>query len=294
MAYENKFQYFKESTHCKYGSDWGEIRYRDCYVFMTHKPGTLSSRVLGQLEDLPKYDVSLRLDGDVVQEVPYKEFVLNPCVDEDLEVDDGIPIPAHCPELPSRSTTEIRNLHATSASPLVVVLLGRTSDYELVFPKYPQDMFDHVCRCRGGTVDDKINWLGQMLDCLQALHDLGILHCDVLLRNMLFSDPPVICDLESNCTSLAITAPELVSCRVRTPTSNHNVASDIYAVAFAIWQMHSCDNPRIFEVQVVPYPFTDLYNWCQQPDPADRPTIAQIRVALSAIAHDTKDSTPQS
>ncbi|WVN85552.1 uncharacterized protein L203_100700 [Cryptococcus depauperatus CBS 7841] len=155
-------------------------------------------------------------------------------------------------------------------------------------------MFDHVCRCRGGTVDDKINWLGQMLDCLQALHDLGILHCDVLLRNMLFSDPPVICDLESNCTSLAITAPELVSCRVRTPTSNHNVASDIYAVAFAIWQMHSCDNPRIFEVQVVPYPFTDLYNWCQQPDPADRPTIAQIRVALSAIAHDTKDSTPQS
>ncbi|WVN85553.1 uncharacterized protein L203_100701 [Cryptococcus depauperatus CBS 7841] len=117
MAYENKFQYFKESTHCKYGSDWGEIRYRDCYVFMTHKPGTLSSRVLGQLEDLPKYDVSLRLDGDVVQEVPYKEFVLNPCVDEDLEVDDGIPIPAHCPELVDLPSSKLTTRFISSSHP---------------------------------------------------------------------------------------------------------------------------------------------------------------------------------
>ncbi|CAJ2511848.1 Uu.00g074730.m01.CDS01 [Anthostomella pinea] len=174
-------------------------------------PGTRSGDILRLYQNLPTRSDHFEIDGDDIRP-------LNSCLDkpEDIE-DDSEDVSKPVSKLPLVSVdpakhflkkgkyrSEIENLircqggsvpgHPLSSN--VIQLLGRSGDGQLVFEK-----LSFCWRILGHFSSLALykSWILQLIDGLGCLHSVGIVHRDLRVAKLLFSDHGrrlVVCDLE--------------------------------------------------------------------------------------------------
>jgi serine/threonine protein kinase len=120
-----------------------------------------------------------------------------------------------------------------------------------------------------------------IIDGVAYLHSLGIVHRDLTWRNILESDPLVICDLQCHNATGHCRAFELDNCDY----SKFSFASDVFAFGALLWECSFYNNPHSRDVLLdnPPPPFRDIFVACTQEKPEDRPTLAQLRAMYEAI-----------
>jgi len=270
----------------------GEIWYGEppYYVRLVGAPGTLAGDILRLKKDLPRYNCDLEIIGDNVRESERKPMVYE-TVDPDLE-----DCSEELAELPvvafdadrhfAKNTTykqEIRYLLQCRGHPRVVQLLGRTEDGSLVFPKYRRGFHLAVIfntdDCR---VQNIRRWMLDVIDGVAVLHSLGIIHRDLVMRNILEAEPLVICDLQclhatGHCTPFEIDGGDY---------RKFSFASDVFALGALLWECCFYNSPHNRDVLLdnpPPAPFHDIFMACTRERPEDRPTLIQLRAMYEAI-----------
>lgn len=190
-----------------------------------------------------------------------------------ITVDDKIHFVKH-----SKFRREVQNLIRCRGSPHIVQLLGKTLDSGLVFEKGTPALYHDFT-----SVLFMKRALLQLVDGLAFLHSIGIVHRDLVMKNILVGEDRqiIIADLETTWNSYACRAPELW---VDRPV--HTAASDIYSLGNLIWELTFRNQVRMLSFQYafpVPPPFADIYYACLSHDPVQRPTLAQLRKMVEAI-----------
>jgi hypothetical protein len=256
-------------------------------------PGTLSGAILRLEDNLPRRQDSYEIIGDNIRPLelppPLPDFQ-----DDSEDIRDAL---AALPEVavdPARHfvkkgkyVSEIRNLVAcqggscpgTRKSPHVVQLLGKSSRNELVFEKLtPRYVLAAVHPLAAYKA-----WILQLVDGLRCLHSLDIVHRDLRIDNLVFSDDGsrlVICDLEGRWGNRL--APEVT--RHHTLEGNWTKASDIYDLGVTIKGMVYGNTPitNLVEWQVPP-PLDRIVEACNRTLPAERPCLDEIYVMVEGI-----------
>lgn len=257
------------------------------YVKLCGPPNTLAGRIVRLQEDLPRYHCHLEIIGDDVNEVegrPSREeeddFDFEDCSDEMAT----LPIitydsDTHFVKAPTYKQ-EIRHLRQCQGSSHIVHLLGRTENGDLVFPKYLHDL-SHAAtwnpdHCR---IENIKKWMLEIVDGISFLHSLGIIHRDLVIRNVLASDPVIICDLQCLNATGHCCAPELDDGN----RSCFSTASDVFALGTLLWECCYFNYPHSREVALdypPPHPFRNIFLACTRDSAKDRPTVAQLRAML--------------
>jgi serine/threonine protein kinase len=273
----------------------GEIWYGDppCYVKLVGVPGTLAGDILRLKGDLPRYNCDLEIIGDNVSETERKPTVFEG-VDPDLEDCSNdlakLPLVAfdaakHFTKYPTYKQ-EIRYLLQCRGSPHIVQLLGRTKEGALVFPKFKRSFLITVLsNTDHSRIQNITRWMLDIIDGVAYLQSLGIVHRDLVMRNILESDPLVICDLQchhatGHCRPFEIDGGDY---------GKFSFASDIFALGTLLWECCFYNNPHNRNVLLdnpPPPPFHDIFVACTQEKPEDRPTLAQLRTMYEAIGSD--------
>jgi hypothetical protein len=232
-------------------------------------PGTLGNDILLFRRDLPGnlYGCDAEIDGDTVTRLCPSE--VDPLPSEEDEEDeeeyvleaDVAPTIALLPIVTVNEEehyvktcyfkSEIENLQRCVGCPGVVQLLGRSSDGQLVLARHGTDL-THFWPT---TIAKVKHVLLGVIDALDTLHARGIVHRDLMQRNILMDKKGVVvlCDLESQYSSVSCRAPEL---GIENPT--YTVQSDVYALGTLMWCLCYRNNPRMlsfFELFPVPAPF---------------------------------------
>jgi serine/threonine protein kinase len=224
------------------------------------------------------------LDGQDVKPLPEEN-------DDDYEEEDDPELPTELDRLPvinandthflkrPRLGSEVRNLLKTHGSTQIVQLLGKDAiSSHLVFPKHSQ-IFGHDF----ATTPLLKRSLLQIIDGLESLHSKDIIHRDLVWRNLLVGDQHqiILCDIESALSSAPCRPPELwVDNPVYTP------AADVFGLGNLMWDLTYSNQVRLLSFHYafpVPPPFDEVYFACLNPNPAERPTLAQVRSILEAI-----------
>ncbi|KAF9519019.1 hypothetical protein BS47DRAFT_1379565 [Hydnum rufescens UP504] len=269
-----------------------ELWYGDAPNFVRLVPsnGTLAAAILEFRADLPMYAVDLEIAGDSYSIIDHKEFV------EEEEEDDREDCSEELKDLPLISPdaalhfvkkpsyrSELLNLRRCKGSPYVVQLLGKTQAGDLVFEKFPSDLFAFsLHNPQIVTVATIKQFMLHLIDAVADIHSRGIIHRDLVLRNLLYSGdiskPVVIADLQSHWGSGICAAPEVRD------QKDFSTASDVYALSTCLMQFIVVVNPRHpFVEYPIPAPFDVIYKVCAQEEIHKRPSLAELRTMVEKI-----------
>ncbi|KAI5855032.1 kinase-like protein [Durotheca rogersii] len=259
-------------------------------------PGTLSGDILRLYRNLPPVSGHFEIDGDDIRPLdrPFEHPELIEDDSEDVsELVSTLPLvcvdPAKHFVKKGKYRSEIDNLIRCQGgsvpghpmSPHVIQLLGRSADGKLTFEKLSSS-----ARTLGGFSSLAVykSWILQLIDALDCLHSVGIVHRDLRADNLLFSDDGkrlVVCDLESRWGERS--APE-VSFDGGPEDSGWTPRSDIYDIGNCIKSMVYANAPitRFIEWPVPP-PLQTIVKACMHPRPEERPTLADLRVMVEEI-----------
>ncbi|KAK0727167.1 kinase-like domain-containing protein [Lasiosphaeria miniovina] len=166
-------------------------------------------------------------------------------------------------------------------SPNIIQLLGRSADGQLVFEKLSSS-----ARTLGRFYSLAVyrSWILQLIDALDCLHSVGIVHRDLRADNLLFSDDGgrlVVCDLESRWGERS--APE-VAFQGGLEDSGWTARSDIYDIRNCIKSMVYWNGPITHFVEwPVPPPLQAIVEACMRLTPEERPTLADLRIMVGEI-----------
>ncbi|KAI0102613.1 kinase-like domain-containing protein [Nemania sp. FL0031] len=257
-------------------------------------PGSLSGDILRLHRNLPAVSGHFEIEGDIVRP-------LDRCLDRPIPIaDDFEDVSDLVAQLPlvtvnsavhftkkGKYRSEIKNLHAcqsgscpgTPLSPHLVRLLGRSREGELVFEKlWPR----YVTLPRFFDLGTYKSWLLQIISALDTLHSLGIIHRDLRIENLLFSQDGkhlVICDLEGHWGQRA--APEVAR---KGLDAGWSAKSDIYDLGNCIKCMVYANAPITRQVEwPVPEPLEAIVEACMRVEPEHRPTLQELRAMLENI-----------
>ncbi len=257
-------------------------------------PGTLSGDILRLRRDLPSVLGDFEIDGHVVRPLDAYLEPREPPKDDFEDVSDLI---AHLPLVKvdteryftkkGKYRSEIHNLlecqgGTCPGQPLshhLIQLLGRSDKNELVFEKLVPRYFVLPKFSNLGIYK---RWLLQMIDALETLHSLDIIHRDLRIENRLWSpdgDRLVVCDLESR-WGLRI-APEIAGEGL---DAGWTAQSDVHDIGNCIKCMVYANAPITSQVDwPVPAPLDSIVEACMRESPRDRPTLEELRVMVEAI-----------
>ncbi|KAI0856185.1 kinase-like domain-containing protein [Xylaria cubensis] len=270
-------------------------KYGQC-VRVFDVPGTLSGDILRLYRNLPPMQGHFEIDGNDIRP-------LNHCLDHpELVEDDSEDVSELLSKLPSvcvnpakhfvkkgKYRTEIENLIKCQGgsvpghilSPHIIQLLGRSADGQLVFEKLSS------CAQTLGRFSSLIiykSWILQLINALDCLHSVGIVHRDLRADNLLFADDGkrlVVCDLESHWGERS--APE-VAFQGGLENSGWTTRSDIYDIGNCIKSMIYANGPITHFIEwPVPPPLQAIVEVCMRPRPEERPTLADLRVMVQEI-----------
>ncbi|KAF8878992.1 kinase-like domain-containing protein [Gymnopilus junonius] len=121
-----------------------------------------------------------------------------------------------------------------------------------------------------------------VIDGVTYLHSLGIVHRDLVMRNILDSNPLVICDLQSHHATSHCHPVEIDD----GDYSKFSFASDVFALGALLWECCFYNNPLNRAVLLdnpPPPPFRDIFIACTQERAEDHPTITQLRAMYDTI-----------
>jgi serine/threonine protein kinase len=164
-----------------------------------------------------------------------------------------------------------------------------------VFEKHPHDLLMAAALNQGkGKLRDIKKWMLQIIDGVAFMHSLGIIHRDLVARNILVGKPVVVndhhagdtfetnlvvlCDLQ--CRHSSLPAPEVCRNGAFTP------ASDVYCLGYVLWQLCYYNNPIDRFVLLdypPPAPFDTVFKECMKDDPDQRPTLEKLREMLADL-----------
>ncbi|KAL6301651.1 kinase-like domain-containing protein [Sparassis latifolia] len=283
----NYLPLFQQDVHVWYGD-------APYYVRIVDVPGALSGDILRYKADLPRYDCHLDVVGDTVREIDFKPYPPEELEEEgnsNVLEDDAKELFATLPLVtfdenkhfskPARTRREIEVLQMCKGSPQFVQLLGRLEDDQLVFPKYPHDLL--LAAMSHKSIDAIRKWMLDIVEGIAFLHARGVTYRDFVLRNFLYGDPVVICDLECQLASRICKAPEVLAWD-DPPDTVFAPASDIYGLGILLQLLCYANNPRSPYVHwpVLP-PFDKIYEACTQTRLEDRPSLAQMKAWLPEL-----------
>ncbi|KAI0882130.1 kinase-like domain-containing protein [Annulohypoxylon maeteangense] len=259
-------------------------------------PGTLSGDILRLYRNLPPFSGHIEIDGDDIRPLS--------CCPEHPEFtrDDSEDVSELVAKLPlvdvdptkhfvkkGKYRSEIENLIRCQGgsvpghllSPNIIQLLGRSRDGHLVFEKLSSS-----ARTLGRFSSLTIykSWILQLIDALDCLHSVGVVHRDLRADNLLFSNDGerlVVCDLESRWGERS--APE-VAFQGGLEDSGWSPRSDIYDIGNCIKSMVYANGPITHFVEwPVPPPLQAIVDACMYPRPEERPTLADLRIMVGEI-----------
>ncbi|KAI0099939.1 kinase-like protein [Nemania sp. FL0031] len=259
-------------------------------------PGTLSGDILRLDRNLPLREDHFEVDGDDIR--PLDRCLEHPKKPEDdsedvSELVSKLPIVRVDPAVhfvkKGKYRSEIENLTKCQGgsvpgrrlSPHIIQLLGRSADGELVFEKLSSS-----ARTLGRFSSLAVykSWILHLIDALDCLHSIGIVHRDLRADNLLFSDDGkrlVVCDLESRWGERS--APE-VAFQGGLEDSGWSPRSDIYDIGNCIKSMVYANGPITHFVEwPVPSSLQAIVEACMRPNPEERPTLADLRVMVREI-----------
>ncbi|KIM42947.1 hypothetical protein M413DRAFT_392235 [Hebeloma cylindrosporum] len=284
-----KFNYLSSIKGSSLIPGGGEVWYGEpfYYVKLIGAPGTLAGDILRMKSDLPCVG-DLEIIGNDAREVERKpmptfDFELEDCSEEVAK----LPLIAFDPEKHHKKSPtykqEIGYLLQCRGSPRIVQLLGRSEDGDLVFPKFERNFFvASLFNTDKGRIQNIRRWMLDIIEGVASLHSLGIIHRDLTTRNILESDPLVICDLQclhgtGHCRAFEIDDGDY---------SKFSFASDVFSLGTVLWECCFYNNPPNRHVLLdnpPPPPFRDIFLACTQVNPEDRPTLAQLRAMYEAL-----------
>jgi hypothetical protein len=285
------FVWHRQPPHC-------EIWYSKHYIRICDSPGKLSGDILRLNSAIPSHESpSIEINGDnITPLIEWPEYVEEEFEDDSEELDSVInklPIIADMKSdiyftKECKYKSEIRNLLKCQGgscpgiySGLVIQLLGRTVDNHLVFPRLRtlQAMLHQE-----PTLANFKKWILELIDGLNYIHGLGIVHRDLRIDNLLYDpdkDRIIICDLEGRWGQYG--APEIVM-GAEYEQAGWTERSDIFELGWCIRCMVYQNNPVIGSLDwPVPEPLDELVNSCNKADPAARPTLAELREIVRKI-----------
>lgn len=265
-------------------------------------PSTLSGDILRLHRDLPPLEGHTEIDGNTIRKI---ERPQHPTEDDEEEEDDSEDISAVVSELPlvpqvdpnkhflkkGKYRSELANLLKCQGgacpgqpiSPHIIQLLGSSSDGQLVFNKL-ETRASILGRHEFRSIAIYKTWILDLIEALKHLHSLGIVHRDLRVDNLLFSDDGhrlVVCDIESHWGNRL--APEIA------PTgglddSGWTEKSDIYDIGHCIKGFVYANAPRTRQVDwLVPPPFDKVVEMCLHVVPEERPTLEELSEMVEAI-----------
>lgn len=283
-----------DKTYMTYWYDDG-TKYGQC-VRIFDVPGTLSGDILRLYRNLPPLSGHFEIDGDDIRP-------LSCCLEHpELIEDDSEDVSELVTKLPlvrvdpakhfvkkGKYRSEIENLTRCQGgsvpghplSPNIIQLLGRSADGQLVFEKLSSSQ---GTLGRFSSLAVYRSWILQLIDALDCLHSVGIVHRDLRVANLLFSEDGerlVVCDLEGRWGERW--APE-VAFQGGLEDSGWNPKSDIYDVGNCIKSMVYANTPiSPFVEWPVPPPLQAIVEACMHPRPEERPTLADLRIMVEEI-----------
>lgn len=258
----------------------------DQYVRIFDVPGTLSGDILRLNRNLPPLSGQFEIDGDEIRQLDhcleYPDIIENDSEDVS-EIVSNLPLvdvdPAKHFVKNGKYRSEIENLircqagsvPGQSLSPHVTQLLGKSTGEELVFEKLSSSAYTLA---RFSSLPVYKSWILQLIDALDCLHSVGIVHRDLRANNLVFSnygERLVVCDLESRWGERE--APE-VAFHGGLDDSGWSTKSDIFDIGNCIKSMVYANGPITCFVELpVPSPLQAIVEACMRPRPADRPTL---------------------
>ncbi|GAB1213055.1 hypothetical protein ATERTT37_002204 [Aspergillus terreus] len=287
-----------DKTYMTYWFDDG-TKYGQC-VRIFDVPETLSGDILRLHRNLPPMSGHFEIDGNDIR--PLDRCLEHPELIEDgsedvSELVSKLPLvcvdPAKHFVKKGKYRSEIENLTRCPGgsipghphSPHVVQLLGRSADGQLVFEKLSSSA--HTLG-RFSPLAVYKSWILQLIDSLDFLHSVGIVHRDLRADNLLFSDDGerlVVCDLESRWGQRS--APE-VAFHGGLEDSGWIRRSDIYDIGDCIKSMVYANGPITpFVEWPVPPPLQAIVEACMRSRPQEHPTLADLRFMVEEIQTET-------
>ncbi|WWC96458.1 hypothetical protein V866_003326 [Kwoniella sp. B9012] len=218
---------------------------------LRNQDGTINTRIDVEASQMA-------IESDIFKSLPF------------IEVDPKI----HHVKSP-RSVNELKNLISIQGISYVVQLLGRTTDGKIVTTKHgDHTLFDWINDIGKKVPEEwKYQWIVDIALGLLNLHQKNIVHNDLADQNILLKDEhAIICDLESEPTTLDILPPEYAQdfCTIK------EKSADIYALGVLLWSIENKNSARPHRTLECTGIFKDIMSRCLAINPKDRPTIDQV------------------
>lgn len=250
-------------------------------------PGTISGDILRLQQNLPDSvdHGDHEIIGDHVR--PLVNAPPLPVLDDDSEELDTILTSLPIVEVDSskhfvkkgKYKSEIRNLlecqggscPGVPKSSHIIQLLGKSPEGKLVFEKFrPRYVLGYIY-----PLAVYKDWILQIISGMKRLHSLGIIHRDLRIDNIVFSDTSrvLICDLEGRWGNRL--APEVS--REPVLDAGWTEKSDIYDLGYLIKGMIYGNVPITMAVEwVVPPPLAAVVEACTRNKPEERPNLDDV------------------
>ncbi|OCF75477.1 serine/threonine protein kinase [Kwoniella mangroviensis CBS 8886] len=174
-----------------------------------------------------------------------------------------------------RSINELKNLISIQGDSYVVQLLGRTTHGKIVTSKYgDQTLLDWINDIGKKLPQEwKYQWVVDIALGLSNLHQKNIVHNDLADQNILLKDDhAIICDLESEPTTLDILPPEYAQdfCTIK------EKSADIYALGVLLWLIENKNSARPHRTLECTGILKEIMSRCLAVNRKERPTIDQV------------------